>query len=321
VARGGHRGENMAHIGAYEVLSLLGRGEMASVYECRHAKLGRSAAVKVLHPHLARDRTAAARFMREGQALARVEHPNVVEVFDVGEHRRAPYLVMSLVDGDNLEEHFRQYHPMSVADIADCILPIVGAVAAAYDAGILYRDLKPSNIRVARDHRGALVPKVLDFGISKLTGDERGQKIADIADLLGTASYMAPEQLRSAKEASARGDVYALGVILYQAATGTRPFHGDNAYSLMHAILSAQVSAPSHFRPDVPASFDALVLRAMQREPSARFESARDLGCALAHFSSDPGSWRAALMPRSGERLAVARSARISSQAPKRAWR
>ena len=315
-------GENMAQIGAYEVLRLLGRGEMASVYECRHAKLGRSAAIKVLHPHLARDRAAAARLLREGQALARVEHPNVVEVFDVGEHHRVPYLVMSLVDGDDLEEHFRQYHPMSVAGIADCVLPVIGAVAAAYDAGVLYRDVKPSNIRMAWDHRGAPVPKVLDFGISKLTGDERGQKVADVQDLLGTASYMAPEQLRSAKEAGARGDVYALGVILYQAATGTRPFHGDNAYGLMHAILTARVSPPSYFRPDLPPSFDELVLRAMQRDSSERFDSARTLGCALAQFSSDPAAWRAELMLRSGERLAVARSARSqSSQAPKRSWR
>ena len=313
-----HR-DGMAHIGAYEVRRLLGRGEMASVYECRHAKLGRSAAIKVLHPHLARDRGAAARFLREGQALSRVDHPNVVEVFDVGEHHCVPYLVMSLVDGDDLEEHFRQHHPMSVAGIADCILPIIGAVAAAYDAGVVYRDVKPSNIRMARDHRGAPVPKVLDFGISKLTGDERGQKVADIRELLGTASYMAPEQLRSAKEAGARGDVYALGVILYQSATGARPFHGDNAYGLMHAILTARVSPPSFFRPDVPAAFDALVLRAIRRDPSERFDSARELGCALAEFASDPTAWRTELMPRSGERLTVARSA--SSAPPKRSWR
>jgi serine/threonine protein kinase len=309
-----HSTLGMARIGAYEVRRLLGRGEMASVYECRHVALGRSAAVKVLHPHLARDRGAAARFLREGQALARVDHPNVVEVFDVGEHDRVPYLVMSLVDGDDLEEHFRQHHPIPVAGIANVILPIIGAVAAAYDAGVLYRDLKPSNVRIARDHRGNLVPKVLDFGISKLTGDERGQKLAEIDELLGTASYMAPEQLRSAKEAGARGDVYALGVILYQAATGERPFHGDDAYGLMHAILTARVSPPSYFRPEIPAAFDALVLRALKREPAERFGSARELGCVLAQFASDPAAWRAELTPRSGERLAVARSTTVEAR-------
>ncbi len=309
----------MAQIGAYEVRRLLGRGEMASVYECRHAKLGRAAAIKVLHPHLARDRGAAERFLREGQALSRVDHPNVVEVFDVGEHHSVPYLVMSLVEGDDLEEHFRQHHPMAVAAVAECILPVISAVAAAFDAGVVYRDVKPGNIRMARDHRGAPVPKVLDFGISKLTGDEHGQKVADIHELLGTASYMPPEQLHSAKEAGARGDVYALGIILYQASTGARPFHGDDAYGLMHAILTARVSPPSFFRPDVPAAFDALVLRAIRREPSERFDSARELGCALAQFASDPAAWRAEFTPRSGERLTVARFA--TGEAPKRSWR
>jgi serine/threonine-protein kinase len=292
---------------------------MASVYECRHTKLGRSAAIKVLHPHLARDRDAVARFLREGQALARVEHPNVVEVFDVGEHRSVPYLVMSLVEGEDLEEYFRRHHPMTVSAIADCVLPVIGAVAAAYDAGVVFRDVKPSNIRVARDHRGKPIPKVLDFGISKLTGDERGQKVSHINELLGTASYLPPEQMRSAKEAATRGDVYALGVILYQAATGARPFHGDDAFGLMHAILTARVPPPSHFRPEVPAAFDTLVLRAIQRDPSQRFDSARELGSALAQFSSEPAVWRAEFVPRSAERLTAAGLGGIDS--PKRSWR
>ncbi|MGA7121931.1 MAG: serine/threonine-protein kinase, partial [Polyangiaceae bacterium] len=303
----------------YEVLRLLGRGEMASVYECRHAKLGRCVAIKVLHPHLARDKSAAARFLREGQALARVEHPNVVEVFDVGEHHSVPYLVMSLVEGEDLEEHFRRHHPMAIAAIADCVLPVIGAVAAAYDAGVVFRDVKPSNIRMARDHRGAPTPKVLDFGISKLTGDERGQKVSHINELLGTASYMAPEELHSAKQASARGDVYALGVILYQAATAARPFHGGDAFELMHAILTARVSPPSFFRPDLPEEFDALILRAIQREPSQRYDSARELGLALAQFSSDPAAWRAEFLPRSGERFTAAPFA--NADLPKRSWR
>ncbi|MDP9001222.1 MAG: serine/threonine protein kinase, partial [Myxococcota bacterium] len=205
-------------IGSYEILRLLGRGETAAVYECRHTSLGRLAAVKILHPHLARDRSAAKRFLREGRTLSRIDHPNVVEVFDVGERDNVPYLVMSLVDGDDLEEHFRQYHPMMVGHIADCMLPVVAAVAAAYDAGVVHRDVKPSNIRLAVDHRGKLVPKVLDFGISKLTGDERGPKLTATDGMLDTVSYMSPELLRSSKHANVRSDVYSLGVILYRAA-------------------------------------------------------------------------------------------------------
>jgi serine/threonine-protein kinase len=281
---------------------------MASVYECRHATLDRPAAVKVLHAHLARDRVSVGRFLREGRALARIDHPNVVEVFDVGEHDRVPYLVMSLVDGDELQDHLRHHHPMSPSGIADCVLQVIAAVAAAHDAGVVHRDVKPSNVRVARDHRGMAVPTVLDFGISKLTGDERGQKLADIDELLGTASYMAPEQLRSARQAGGRGEVYTLGVILYLAIAGKPPFDGDSAYDLMRAILTAQVLRPSAIRRDIPAALDAIVLRAMARDPSQRFSSARELGSALAAFSSDPAAWRAEFSPRSGNRLAAGKT-------------
>jgi serine/threonine protein kinase len=290
-------------IGAYEIRKLLGRGEMASVYECSHATLGRPAAVKILHPHLARDKGAAERFVREGRDLSRIAHPNVVEVFDVGERDGVPYLVLSLVDGDDLHEHLRQQPPMSTTEVADCILAVVAAVAAAHDAGIVYRDVKPSNIRVAPDHRGALVPKVLDFGISKLTGDERGDKLKDIDELLATACYMSPEQLRSTKLATVRSDVYALGVILYQAATGRRPFTGDKPSELMQAILTARVEPPSFFRPEIPKEFDAIVLRAMRHDPSERYVSARELGRVLAPFASDPAVWMGEFAPRSGHRI------------------
>jgi serine/threonine protein kinase len=284
-------------IGAYEILRLLGHGEVASVYECRHESLGRLAAVKVLHPHLARDQGAARRFLREARALSRIEHPNVVEVFDVGERDGVPYLVMSLVDGEDLQAHFRQYHPMSVTHIADCTLPVIAAVAAAYDAGIVHRDVKPTNIRLARDHRGHRVPKVLDFGISKLSGDERGMKLTESDGMLATASYMSPEQLGATKHANVRSDVYALGVIVYQAATGKRPFDGNNAHDLMHAILTASVPPPSYYRREISRAFDAVVLRAMKRNPMDRFASARELGHALAPFSSEPAAWSREFTP------------------------
>src|SRR6185312_6161563 len=176
-------------VGAYEVQGFLGSGATASVYRCRHSTLGKIAAIKVLHGHLARNPAAAARFLREGRAVSRIAHPNVIEVFDVGEHEGAPYLVMSLAEGEDLDEYVRRQHPMAIAAIADCILPIVAAVAAAHDAGVVHRDLKPSNIRVTRDTRGAVVPKVLDFGISKVThGEER--ELTESEALLGTALYM-----------------------------------------------------------------------------------------------------------------------------------
>jgi serine/threonine protein kinase len=277
--------------GPYEVVRLVGQGATASVYECRHRTLGRRAAVKVLHPHLAQHDIARRRFLREGRALSRIVHTNVIDVFDVGEDEGMPYLVMSLAEGEELGEYVRRNHPLSVAAIADCILPVVAAVRAAHEAGVVHRDLKPSNVRVSIEPSGALTVKVLDFGISKLTADHSGGELTSTDGLLGTAGYMPPEQLRSAKCADERSDVYALGVILYQCATGERPFRGEGPYEMMHAIMTAPVMPPSALRSDVSPEFDAIVLRALKREPSERFASARDLGVALATLASDGDGW------------------------------
>ncbi|MBV9946873.1 MAG: serine/threonine protein kinase [Myxococcales bacterium] len=290
-------------VGAYEIGRLLACGETASVYECCHVALGRPAAIKILHRHLAGNEEAAGRFVREGRALSLIRYPHVVEIHDLGEHHGVPYLVMALVEGNALDEHLRQQHPMTLSEVADCILPIVGAVVAAHDAGIVYRDVKPRNVRVVYDHRGLPVPKVLDFGISKLTGDEQSGKLKEIGELLATASYMSPDQLRSAKLATVRSDVYSLGVILYQASAGRRPFDGDHPAELMRAIMNERVEPPSHFRPELPPEFDGVVLRAMRREPAERYVSARELGRSLAPFSSASDAWLGEFAPRSGHRI------------------
>jgi serine/threonine-protein kinase len=273
------------HIGDYVIRRILGYGATGVVYEGRHAALGRRAAIKLLHPHLVQSEIARRRFLREGRAVSRIAHPNVVEVFDVGEHAGAPYLVMSLVEGEDLRTHLAKRGFMSAAEAADCLLPVVDAVAAAHDAGIIHRDLKPSNIRLARGPRGTFTPKVLDFGISKVTGEESTDLTAtDVA--LGTTNYMAPEQLRSTKHVDARCDVYALGVLLYECATGVRPFRGATSYDLMHAILTEPVVPPGRLLSSIPPAFDGVVLRAMHRDPAERYASARDLARALAPLAS-----------------------------------
>ena len=281
-----------AWIGAYEIRRFLGRGGMASVHECHDAALGRSVAVKVLHPHLAHDETATARFLREGRAVSRIHHPNVVQMFDTGQSGGLPYLVMELVEGDDLAKYLRDSGLLPIQTIVDFMLAIIAAVGAAHDAGIIHRDLKPSNIRLSRNHRGEITPKVLDFGISKLLADDDNSDLTQTNGVLGTASYMAPEQLLSARNADARSDVYSIGVILYECVTGKLPFHGRSQYELMHAVLTEPVVAPSSLRPELPSGLDAIVLRAMRRNPGQRFATAHDLGLALAPFARAPNSWQ-----------------------------
>jgi serine/threonine-protein kinase len=280
-----------SRIGVYEVRSFLGRGATANVYECTHSTLGRVVAVKLLHPHLVCNETSLKRFLREGRALSRIVHPNVIDVLDVGQHEGAGFLVMSLALGEDLSAHIRRRQPMTLADIANMMLPVIGAVAAAHEAGIVHRDLKPSNIRMTLDARGKYVPKVLDFGISKLVQDDPNGELTESESVLGTTYYMAPEQLRSARDVDGRADVYSLGVILYECAANRRPFAGDNAYERMHAIVTAPVPPLRRWRADLPQAFEDVVFRAMSRRALDRFASARELGLALAPFASEPERW------------------------------
>jgi serine/threonine protein kinase len=294
-------------IGPYEVVRRIGLGVTATVYECRHKVLRRTAAVKIVHPHLARDQVAAARFLREGRAISRIVHPNVVEVFDVGEHDGSPYLVMSFVDGEDLADHARRLQPMSIPQIADCLLPVIAAIKAAHDVGIIHRDLKPKNIRLSHDRRGDPVPRVLDFGISKMSEDHLTADLTNSGDVLGTASYMAPEQLRSSRRVDVQCDVYALGVILYECATGKVPFEGECVYDVMHAVLTAPLIPPSQLRPEIPDAFEVLIRRALERDAARRFSSASELGRALAPFASNPVHWFEEFAPQaSGDAGAAA---------------
>jgi serine/threonine-protein kinase len=272
-------------IAAYELRRELGQGAMATVFEAEHLGLGKRVALKRMHPHLATDETAASRFLREGRAAAQIRSPHVVDVFDVGTHEGVPYLVMELLAGEDLASVLRRRGKLPLSELADVVVPIALAVHMAHEAGVIHRDLKPSNVVLATRDGGERCPVVLDFGISKLVADA-GRDLTASEVLLGTVHYMSPEQTRSGRQATALSDQYALGVLLYECATGAKPFAGSTHYAVMHAIVSARVVPPSGMDPALPPAFDDVVLRAMQRDPRKRFESVRGLGAALLPWAS-----------------------------------
>jgi serine/threonine-protein kinase len=262
---------------------------MGCVFECTHPDLARPVALKVMHDSVAASQVAVARFFKEARAAAQIRHQHVIEVFDVGTEGGVPFMVMPFLDGTDLASLLRERGPLPLAALIEIFLPILSAVTTAHAAGIVHRDLKPANVMLCRRPPNLNHPMVLDFGISKsLLEDEAGLTRSEA--LLGTLHYMAPELTNGARFATQASDQYALGVMLYECATGSRPFTGDGSYALMHAIMTAPVAAPSQLNAELPSAFDALVLRALQRDPQQRFSSVSELGLALLDLA-DRASW------------------------------
>jgi hypothetical protein len=272
-------------LGRYRIERRLGLGGMGEVYEAWHADLNKRVAVKTLLPALTSRPELRARFLREGQATARLRHPHAVDVSDVGVEGETPFLVMEFLDGETLEALVAREAPLTMPRVAELMLPVIAAVKAAHDEDIVHRDLKPANIFLHQTRDRKTVPKVLDFGISKMADDDGASPLTQTASLLGTPHYMSPEQLRSSKYVDARSDQYALGAILYECATGQKPFHGETMFLLMNAIVNGHFMAPRARVPSIPAEFERLVVRAMNLDPSQRFESLRALGCSLLAFA------------------------------------
>ncbi|HEY5372596.1 MAG TPA: serine/threonine-protein kinase [Polyangiaceae bacterium] len=268
--------------GDYRVVRLLARGGMGRVYEAEHIPSGRVVALKRPDASASGDATALRRFRAEGRLLDSVRHPNIVRVFEVGFEGDCPFIVMELLLGETLRAKVERQGPLSHGEVVELFIPICDAVAALHDAGIVHRDLKLCNLMLA-ERSGELVPMILDFGISKdlvARGGTLGVQTQSGA-FVGTPRYLSPEQMLNPKAASALSDQYAVGIMLYECLTGQSPFAGDVPYALMHAILTAPVVPPSQVRPRVDQGLDAIVLRAMDRDPKGRFPSMRALARAL----------------------------------------
>jgi len=279
--------------GRYRVVRVLGSGGMGTVYEARHVELDRRVALKALPRRFAENPTVLERFMREGKAVARIEHPHVVTISDVGTAEGVPYLVMEYLEGESLGALLAREKRLEVRRAVDLLLPIVSAIAAAHAAGIVHRDLKPDNVFLVRTPHGAPHPKLLDFGISKIDAD---LGVTETGVMLGTPKYMSPEQALNSKNVGAPTDQWSLGVILHECITGRRPFEAESLFELLQRITLADRPRMTEIVPDVPEELERVVDRAMAREPAHRYPSMAALGRALLPFASPEtaSTWAAA---------------------------
>ena len=271
-------------LGKYEIGRRLGAGGMGAVYEGTHTEIGKRVAIKVLSPAISAIPGARVRFLREAQLTTKVRHPHIVDVTDIGNEGGQAYIVMELLQGEDLSQRLER-GPLSPQDLADYLLPVCAAVSAAHRAGITHRDLKPQNIFLSKSAL-SMQPKVLDFGISKGADGVGAGTLTGTGGVIGTPFYFAPEQILDPKSAGPASDQYALGVIMYECLTGRRPFESDNLFMVFQAIVAGQTAPPRQLRPDLPAALEQVVLRAMSHDARGRFASTDELGRALLPFAS-----------------------------------
>ena len=276
----------------YQIIRVVGEGGMGRVYEARHLRLKeRRFAVKVLHSELAKNNEIVARFMREAESASSLSHPNVVDVFDV--HHLpdgTPYLVGEFLDGEELADFVKNRGPLEPRMAAAVGRQVCRALAAAHARGIVHRDMKPENVFVLRSSIDALAAgrvhavtvKVLDFGISK-SGDSERSHLTRTGVIMGTPSYMAPEQARG-KQVDLRADVYSTGASLYYALTGKRPFDADDPTSTISMVLTQDPPRPRSFDARIPEAIELIVQRAMAKDPRDRYQTMGELEKALAAF-------------------------------------
>lgn len=280
--------------GKYRVDRVLGQGAMGSVVAARHTLLDTDVAVKVLSMELLRHEKAVERFMREARAVARLKSEHVAHVMDVGTLEGGqPYIVMELLEGEDLDRMLLRTGPFPTDKAVDYVLQALEAVAHAHAAGVVHRDLKPANLFVTMAPDGREVLKVLDFGVAKLheapassSNPEHVGALTGEHAALGSPGFMAPEQVRCARDIDERADIWGMGAVLYELLTGRPAFDGESVGEIFGAILHMDPTPPRRIRPDVPAGLADAVLRCLCRGRELRFQSVAQLAAAIEPYGT-----------------------------------
>ena len=269
--------------GRYQLLSLIASGGMGSIYSALDTRLDRSVAVKIMHPHLAQDEEFVSRFIKEAKAAAALSHPNIVNVQDQGWNTGgvpAVFIVMELVEGATLRDYLDEQGALGVESALRYLVPILSALAAAHERGIVHRDIKPENILISKEGR----VKVADFGLAR--GALLGNTMTgESSIILGSVSYLSPEQVQRGI-ADERSDVYATAIVAFEMLTGKKPFEGETPIQIAYKHVNEKVPAPSTINSKVPATLDALIQRASDTDPDKRPANAGEFLSALREIQS-----------------------------------
>jgi serine/threonine-protein kinase len=273
--------------GKYRVDRVLGVGGMGVVVAAHHLQLDERVAIKFLLPQALKNPQAIARFLREARAAVKIKSEHVARVTDVGQLENGlPYMVMEYLDGGDLATWLKRWGPMPVDQAVDFVLQAGEAIAEAHALGIVHRDLKPANLFCVRRADGQLAIKVLDFGISKVTTpNEQKHDMTHTSTIVGSPSYMSPEQLQSSKGVDPRSDVWSLGIILFELVTGQVPFVAEAMTELVIKIATEPPIPLSHVRTDLPLGLESLVLRCLEKDRGRRFQSVGELAIALRDYA------------------------------------
>jgi hypothetical protein len=295
-----HEGDLLA--GKYRVERVIGAGGMGVVVAAQHLQLGKLVAVKFLLPQVCANAEAVGRFLREARAAVQLESEHVARVIDVGTlETGAPYMVMEYLVGADLGQVLQARGPLPIEEAVDYVLQACEAIAEAHALGIVHRDLKPANLFLTQRKDGSALVKVLDFGISKATGDEAAiqPSLTATSAVMGSPQYMSPEQMRSSKNVDSRTDIWSLGMILYELLAGRPAYEADTLPGLCAMIATDPPPPLRKVRPDVPAELEAVVMRCLAKDPEQRVHDVGELATALLAFGTK------------GSRVSVERTVRV----------